>query len=461
MNMKKFRGSLILGGTSVIAILAGPVSAQVSGQGLPPASNTFRSYQDASVARDSDLNRPLDLLNDFYPAITVSISDNQNVRRRTDFDEEDLKVVVNPSLTYRTNLGRHQFYAAYNGTYTFHQDLTQENAESTVLSASLGLDLTRRWDLDLFASYGDSFEERGISGSRGFNQFSGGGINSGVESLEYVRYGGDLVFGRKIGVLTAVLGYEYTESQYSDGDLFNGAQSSSRNRESDSVHFDLNWRFAASTSVFGRVQYTDTNYRLNEPNLDSNQTDYLVGLRFKPANAISGVVSVGRTDKDFDDLGRAGYSGSTYYMNLNYSITPFSTIGFSASRFVEEPGDEGSSFYESELFGINWNHALSQKFSLDAYAKFIDDDYDIGREDQFFDWGVGIDYAWRSWLGAGIYYGEIERDSNLEGLDYDDQFIGIRLRSDLRSVLEGRRKQRRQPEPPDSFGYANKTKPSQ
>lgn len=449
MNIKRIKGWVILGGGSVVLSMAGSVSAQVADQGLSPASNTYRSYQDASLARDSNLNRPLDLLNDFYPALSVTISDNQNVRRRTDFDEDDLKIVATPSLAYRTNLGRHQFYAAYTGTYTFHQDLTQEDAEAHVLNASLGLDLTRRWDLDLFASYGDSFEERGISGSRAFNQFNGGGIDSGPESIEYVRYGADLIFGRKIGVVTAVLGYEYVESGFNDGDLFNGNESNSRDRESESVHFDLNWNFAASTSLFGRVEYTDIDYDFRAPNLDSDETSYLLGLRFKPANAISGVVSAGRTDRDFDDFGREGFSGSTYYLNLNYSITPFSNIGFSASRFVEEPGDENASFYESELFGLSLNHALSPKFSFDAYAKLVDDDYDIGREDQFIDWGIGIDYAWRSWLGAGIYYGEIERDSNIEGLDYDDQFIGIRLRSDLRSLLQGRGKQRREP---DSFG---------
>lgn len=212
MNMKRIKGKLILVGVSTTAMVAmGVASAQVVDQGLSPASNTYRSYQDASLARDSGLNKPLNLLNDFYPAITVTITDHDNVRRRPDVQEDDLKIIANPSLAYRTNIGRHQFYAAYTGTYTFHQDLEQEDAKSNVVSAKLGLDLTRRWDVDVFASLGDSFENRGVSGGREFNQFINNGIDSGPEKVDFLSYGADLIFGRKIGVLTGVLGYEYFE----------------------------------------------------------------------------------------------------------------------------------------------------------------------------------------------------------------------------------------------------------
>ncbi len=458
MNIKRVKFKLILPAIGLALAAGTEVLAQVVDKGLPPAANTFRSFQDASVARDSELNRPLDLLHDFYPAITVTISDRDNARRRPDFDEEDVVITVQPTLAYRTNIGRHQFYAAYNGTYNFHHDLTQEDAESNVLSAQLGLDLTRRWDLDLFASYGESFEERGVSGSRDFNQFAGNGIDSGPETVDSLGYGVDLTFGRKIGVITAVLGYDYLETGFSDGDLFNGANSSDRDRETESVHFDLNWQFASQTSVFGRVQYSETNFDLSAPNLDSDEYSFLIGLRFKPSNALSGVVGAGRTVRDFDDTTRDSFDGSTYYVNLSYSFNPFSTISFNASRFVEEPGDIDASFYDSELFGVSWSHALNRKFTLEAFGKLVDDDYDTGREDEFVDWGVGVEYNWRSWLSAGLFYGETERDSNLDNIDFEDKFFSLRFRSDLRSLLTGGRNRRIEP---GSFNYPVRTQPTQ
>lgn len=445
MKINRIKGKLIWLGASMTAAMTTGVSAQVADQGLSPASNTYRSYQDASLARDSGINQPLDLLNDFYPAITVSIGKHDNVRRRPDFQEDDLKVIAQPSLAYRSNIGRHQFYAAYSGTYSFHQDLSQEDSKSNIARAKLGLDLTRRWDVDLFASIGEGFAERGISGGREFNQFAGNGLDSGPERVDFLSYGADLIFGRKIGVVQAVLSYDYIETGFEGDDLFNDTDSSDRGRQSESVHLDLNWQFASKTSLFGRIQRTEVDYDLRAPSLDSRQTDYLLGLRFNPANALSGVASVGRSVRDFEDSSREGFDGSTYYLNLSYSINPFSVVELNASRFVEEPGDENSSFYESELIGASWSHSLTSQVVFGAYAKLVDDDYDLGREDGFFDWGLRLDYVWRSWLTAGVYYGEIDRDSSLDGIDYDDRYFGIRLSSDLRSLLQGRGKRQTEP----------------
>ena len=91
---------------------------------------------------------------------------------------------------------------------------------------------------------------------------------------------------------------------------------------------------------------------------------------------------------------------------------------------------------------------------LDAYYKWSDDHYNTGREDSFVDWGVGVDYVWRSWMTAGIYYGEIERESNFSDIAYDDAYIGLRLRSDLRSLFSG---SRRDEVEPASFDYPKRT----
>ena len=314
----------------------------------------------------------------------------------------------------------------------------------------------QRWDVNVFGGFGDGFEERGISGGLEFDRFENSGVDSGPEKIDYLNYGADLIFGRKTGIVTAVLGYEYSESDYRSFDLLNQDNSRNRDRVSESVHFDLNWRFASKTSVFVRVQRTETDYAAQTANIDNDQTDFLVGVRLKATNKLNGVLSVGRSDRDFDDPSREGYDDNAYYANINYSLSPFSVISFNASRIVEEPGDINSSFYESELFGAAWNHALTPKLSLEIYGKLIDDDYDIERQDQFTDWGVGLNYSWRRWLDIGAFYGEIERESTLSEVEYEDNYFGVRLQSDLRSLLRGRR--RAEGIEPSSFGKRNRTR---
>lgn len=455
----RVKGKLILVGLTGAASVAVPLSAQVIEKGLSPASNTFRSHQDASIRRDSGLYQPLDLLNDFYPSVEVVVSKHDNVRRRPDFDEEDLRIDVKPSLGYRTNFGRHQFYAAYQGSFVFHDEIDQEDAESNRFDAKLGLDLTRRWDLELFGGIGEAYEQRGVSGGREFFAFQNNGIDSGPETVDYVNYGADLIFGRKIGILQAVLGYEYSGTNYnSSGLAIDQNFSDSRDRESESIHFDLNWQFADKTSVFGRVQQTDIDYDRRDTSLDSTQTDYLVGLRWKPTGALNGTLGVGYSTKEYENPLREDYDGSIYYANVNYAFNPFSTLSLNASRTVEEPGDISADFYESEYVGIGWSHSINSKVSFGAYAKAVDDDYNTNREDQFVDWGLELNYNWRNWLAASLFYGEIERDSSEVGVDYDDRYYGIRIRSDLRTLLDSREEKRVEPY---SFGGTQRTKSTQ
>ena len=439
MNKVK-RVSLYLRTAVSIAIASswgGASFAQVSSLGLPPAAGTGGSFVDASIVRDSEINQALDLLNDFYPAIEVTIYDHDNVRRRSDVDEQDLKISVQPSLAYRSNLGRHKFYLAYKGTFTFHDDLTEEDAQANDVNAQLALDLSHRWDLHLSAGVGESYEERGTSGSRGFNQLVPG-LDDTVDDVNYAKLSADLIYGRKVSPLVGVLGFEKRTSDYQNN--FQGSENPSggRNRDVDTLHLDLSYQIANRTSIFGRIDHSEIDYDRSINSLDSNQEAYLLGLRWKPSTALSGTVGIGRTEKDFDDSVRADYQGSSYYANLVYNISPFSHLNLNASRFIEEPGDEFSDYYESDLLGVSWHHSLSYRLDFSAFVKWVDDDYNTDREDEFVDFGLGLDYIWRPWLSAGLYYGEIDRTSSLPGVDYEDKYFGIRLRSDLRSLLKRR-----------------------
>ncbi|MEO0368633.1 MAG: outer membrane beta-barrel protein, partial [Pseudomonadota bacterium] len=297
MRIQESTSAFLASALACILVTAASASDVVT-SGLSPASNTFQSFQNGSIARDSRLNRPLDLLNDFYPSITVTVTDHDNVRRRTDLDEADTRVVISPSLAYRTNLGRHPFYLAYSGSFAFHDSIESEDAESHGLSAYLGLDLSQDWDLDLFAGLGTSYEERGISGSRSFTGLVGSdrefdalaSLQQSPDEFDYRRYGFDLAYGKKSSALSAVFGLERVETDFTNNNQGDENFFGNRDRESTSAHLDVDYQFSDRTSVFGRVQRTEVDYVRSINSLDHEQTDYMLGLRWKPSQGLSGVV---------------------------------------------------------------------------------------------------------------------------------------------------------------------------
>lgn len=448
MNIKHSQSVFLLGSSLLLLGSSHELLANdVVTQGISPGTNTYQSFQNGSIARDSRLNQPLDLLNDFYPSISVTVSDHDNIRRRTDQDEPDTRITVAPSLGYRTNLGRHPFYVAYSGVLTYHDQFENEDAQSHNLSSNLSLDLSRRWDLDLFGAIGTGFEERGISGSRSLTGVPGANrqfdalaqLNQDPDEYDYETVGADLVYGRKGLKLKGVAGYERTDTEFTNNNQGLGNLTGARDRESESVHLDLDYELGDRTSVFGRAQYTEIDYVRSLNSLDSEQTDVLLGLRWKPSQGLSGVVAVGESDKDFIDPSREDYQGTAYYVNLSYNLTPYSVISLGASQLVEEPGDEFADFYESQLLGLAWDHSFTDALSAGVFVKWIDDDYSTGRVDEFTDFGVTLNYAFRSWLTAGLFYGQIERDSNIDNVAYEDRYFGLTLRSDLRALVSGNR----------------------
>lgn len=431
-------GSMLLTGVSQSA-LAQSSSAIVSS----PVSNTPRVFNDrASVLRDSEIDNVFNILADFYPAIEVSLSRRDNIYRIDNADSQsnigDTVLEVKPSLAYRTNFGRHKFYAAYTGVYRYYSENDTENARSNKLNGQLSLDITNRIDLNLFAETGTAIEDRGISGSRPFNRLLEG-PDTGPDEYKYRSYGADVVYGRKTSPLNIVLGTEKSDLSYDNNNQgASGRRFLTRDRETDSVHLDISYEIGSKTSVFGRLEKIETNYESTNSNLSNELNSYLVGLRWSPSSRLSGVVGVGSSDKEYDNPIREGYKSSIYYANVNYSLRPFSKIAFGASRSLEEPSDINSDYYISDYLGAGWNHSLSDRLSFSVYAKFIDDKFDIARNDKYKDIGLSIDYDWRQWLKLGVYAGNIDRNSNRDEFDYSEGYYGIRLRSDLRPLLKGR-----------------------
>jgi len=437
------------------------VYAQIELKGISTAPNLAGSFNGESLPRDSGFNEPLDLLNDFYPSIEVRLENHSNIQRRSDIANSDTKLVVSPTLGYRTSIGRHGFYAAYTGSFERHADFTQEDSNSNNFNLKLGLDLSRRWDLDIFGGFGNAREERGVSGTRDFflTVEDGEFVDEGPDRIDYNNVGFDLIYGRKLGKLVAVLGYERSTNSFRSetGSIFDGGD---RDRDTESIHFDVNYRFAGNTSVFARVERNETDFDRLDASLDSEQTEWLVGLRIKATSRLSGVIGYGEIDRDFDDSSLNGFDGNTYYANLTYALSPFSTIQFGASRSVEEPNSVGDgSFFESELFSLSWEHALTNNLVFDSFIKTIDDDFESGRRDEFLDWGLGLDYSLYPWLTIGAYYEDIDRDSNTVGVPFEDRIFGIRLQSDLRPLLSRQRAKRNAE--PFSFGSSKRSTASQ
>lgn len=404
--------------TGVLAIIvmlafSTELLAQQTSFGVAPASRTQQALSDPPTESDREQEG-------LYAALGVAYSHRSNVRRDSVADddpagpESDSAVVVTPQAGYKRFFGRHSAEVSVTSQFTRFEDLTEENTENYTVDALTNLDITRILDLDLYGSYTEAAEPRGGSGTRVFQ-------NLEPDEVEVVSYGGAFTLGRRAARIQLRAGADRSGWRYQN----NNQQF--RDRDDDRVHGRVYYNISPRTSVFAGASLTDVTYLRSAANLDSEELAYEVGGRWDVTTQTSGSVSVGQTEKDFDDPARDDAEATTLAGRLSWSPRTRTTFSLYGSRQFEETTSINDDFYVSELVGASVRQAIGSRFNASAYINQTNDEFENGREDEILDYGFGLDYTFRRWLSIGAQYSIVERDSNVAGNDYDDEILSLYL----------------------------------
>lgn len=386
----------------------GQAPAQEAQFGIAPAANTQRALSDPPTEsrRDQD---------GLYAALGVAYTQQSNVRREPDAQaESDNALVITPRAGYRRAIGRHSAEVGVSTQFTRFDEFSDEDTENYTINGLLNLDVTPILDFDLFGSYTEAAEPRGGSGTPLFQAQE-------PDNYEITTYGGVFTLGRRAAPLQVAVGADTSRWRYTNN------QQEFRDRDDDRVHGRVYYNISPRTSVFTGASLTDVHYIRPGGNSDSEELGYEVGGRWDITARTSGQVSVGRTEKDFDDPALEDGDTTTFAGRLGWTPRQRTTFNLYGSRQFEESTSAGDGFYVSELIGVSVSQAFGARWNAFAYVNHTDDEFESGRKDDILDYGVGLDYSFRRWLSLGAQYGVVERDSNVPAADYEDEVISIYL----------------------------------
>ena len=201
-----------------------------------------------------------------------------------------------------------------------------------------------------------------------------------------------------------------------------------RDRDTSGVFGEIHYNVTAKTSVFVLADYREFEYvNANATASDSEETSLQVGVEWQATTKTRGRFSIGQLDKDFKDPAVADTDQLTYALRLSWDPQTRTNVALYGSRRTEETTSALDSFYVSTLWGASIRHSFAERWSGNAYLNFIDDDFDSGRNDEYTDFGIGVDYAFRWWASVGARYGYIQRDSTVELNNYDENYFAITL----------------------------------
>ncbi|MBS1270360.1 MAG: hypothetical protein MAG794_01315 [Gammaproteobacteria bacterium] len=272
---------LTLLGMGAILVCSPELFAQQVQFGIAPSARTQRAIGDSPTQSARELEG-------FYAEVGVAVSRSTNVRRVSENEEEDTAVIVSPSAGYRHLFGRHSAEVSIRSEFTRYSDLKDEDTDNYAIKGLTNLDITRILDLDLFASITDMSEPRGGIGTRLDQDFE-------PDELEIGSYGGAFTVGRRENRIQLKAGAERSQWRYQNN------QQQFRNRDEDRYHGRVFYNISPRTSVFAGVSLTDVDFVRASGSPDSEELEYQIGGEWEIGAKTTGRVSVGRTEKDFDD----------------------------------------------------------------------------------------------------------------------------------------------------------------
>lgn len=395
--------------TAIVAVLAYSFAA-----GGVAASAQDGDYYDANGVNLGGFT--------LYPSLTARVGHDDNVYAQPANEVSDTYYSLSPSLTLSSNWSRHELSLNLQNTNTWYSENSSEDTSDWTFGADGRIDVSYATSIHARAMYGMLTESRGDSSA----------VGNAAEPTEYDRFDGYVELRHRFNRLGVAVGGGLTTFDYDDVSAIGGGTIDNDARDRDVLlgQAEVNYAISPDTRVFLRGTYNDRQYDQQPPavavNRDSSGYEIAGGLQFDVTRLISGEISGGYLEQEYDAL--PDVDGLSYGASLNWELTRLTTVTISADRAVEETNQAGASGYLSSTVGAGVVHELTRSISLNANASFSNNDYEgSAREEDVWTAGVGAEYDLNRYLSASVGYGFDTRESSLANADYDRNKIWFGL----------------------------------
>lgn len=363
-----------------------------------------------------------------YPEASVTESYNDNIYATPTNETDDLVTTLAAGVAVNSTWSRH----ALNLNARVSQDLYADNSDEDRFDWTIGgggkIDVTSMTALNGSVSYAQLHEDRGDPSSPA----------AADEPIEYNLFRGAASISQDFARMTATLGGEYRDYDYDDGTTSAGVNIDQdfRDRAEYVEHLRLAYNLSPDTNIYVEGQLDQREYDQQPPTVavsrDSEGWQTVVGSEFRLTNLAQGGVYIGYQERDYDSPAFADTDGLAYGANVDWFVTPLTTVKFRADQSVQETTVGGSSGYDRQVFGIDVDHELMRNVILSGGASYGNNDFNSSaREDDLIGAHAGVLYLLNRNFDIGLRYTFEDRDSNVATADYTRNVVGITLTGKL------------------------------
>lgn len=362
------------------------------------------------------------------PEASITETYNDNIYATDVGTTDDFITTLAASVAAQSTWSRHALNLNAGVSQLLYADSSDEDRFEWNVGADGRVDITGDTSISGGVTYAVLSEDRDGPNA----------VANAEEPTEYAIFAVDAQLDHRFNRVTTRLGAGYAEYDYDDVPLIGGGvlAQDSRDYEMFEQLARVGYDVSPDTNVYIQGSLNQRKYDQQPPvaavNRDSDGYAAVVGADFRVTNLIDGGVFAGYQSQNYDNPGFSDTDGLSYGADLDWFVTPLTTVRLEAAATIQETNAAGASGFLDQSVGLSVEHELLRNLLLGAGASFANLDYEgIARTDDVVSAGLSADYAINRNFTIGLGYDYTERDSSAPGLDFSRNEFGLRLEARL------------------------------
>ncbi len=339
------------------------------------------------------------------PSMGVYFGYNDNVTSANTKKISSSVFRLTPKVVASVDKGSDFFSLTYGGDLIYLPSSTTDNRNTHNFSLVGDQILTTRNKFDWALNYINGAEARGLNdASRTLNM-----PTSVPDQYRTYEAKGKYVFGAKGAKANIELKSNYLDKEYTNNRL----TTATRDYSLFNYGAEAQLRVSPKTQIFLDVNQSKINYKSSLSTQDSTETKYLLGARWKALEKTEGYFKIGMGTKEFDVASLSKRSTTVYESGIKWSPLTYSTLDLSLARNYVDGSSINTPAGLSRIINARWNHQWKSYFKTSAGVVYTNVNYaESGRLDKTESYTLSAVYDAKRWLGFGVDYTYINRDSS-------------------------------------------------
>lgn len=365
------------------------------------------------------------------PSVDLSESFDSNIYATSNSEQEDFITKVRPLLSVQSDWSRHALGFNASGDLGYYADNNDENYSDYSAGVSGRLDFLRETFLLGTASSSRLHEERGSPNANA----------TANEPTEYTHNNAGVSVIRSLRKVSLKLDGDFNQYNFENDETDAGTilDNSGRDRNEYKVTARVGYEIIPEYEAFLRTALNERDYD-NEvsaggANRDSKGYEVVAGTALNLGGKTKGEIFAGYLQQNYDSAALEDIGGVQYGADVLWSVTGLTSVKLGVAREVQETVQTGSSGYISTLYSARVEHEILYNLLAGIKASYNVNDYEsttgTDRSDDIVGAGAELKYLLNRHASVVTSYNYTNRDSNLQGQDYNQSVVMIGVRIEM------------------------------